>query len=180
MQREAHTSVARERFTCIEGVFAQLRALQSTHAPRQRQHNCAIVYDLPPNLKPRACLDSRVFGGKRGLFSFWFYIVSESIQWLPTVSADSILVLSGRVQYRFPQNFLASNKGLSDIFLFASSHGRDTWFSKLTSQRKFSFEIGQQSQNLRGNTSEHARCLLVPHAQVRATLPDCSSRGLYR
>lgn len=66
MQREAHTSVARERFTRVERVFAQLRALQNTHAPRQRQHNCAIVYDLPPNLEPRACLDSRAFGGKRG------------------------------------------------------------------------------------------------------------------
>lgn len=66
MQREAHASVARERFTRVERAFAQLCALHSTHAPRQRQHNCAIVYDLPPNLEPRACLDSRVFGGNYG------------------------------------------------------------------------------------------------------------------
>lgn len=71
MQREAHASVARERFTRVERVFAQLCALQSAHAPRQRQHNCAIVYDLPPNLEPRACLDSRVFGGNYGIVFIW-------------------------------------------------------------------------------------------------------------
>lgn len=36
--------------------------------------------------------------GSAVLFSFRVYAVSESIQWLPTVSANSILVLSGRVQ----------------------------------------------------------------------------------
>lgn len=37
----------------------------------ERQHNCAIVFDLPPNLEPRVCLDSRVFGGKRVTPKLW-------------------------------------------------------------------------------------------------------------
>lgn len=37
----------------------------------ERQHNCAIVFDLPPNLEPRVCLDSRVFGGKPVTPGLW-------------------------------------------------------------------------------------------------------------
>lgn len=74
LQLEAPASVARERFSRVGRASAQLRESQIAHARTSSSglRNCAIVYDLPSNLEPRAaCLDSRVFGGNRGTLPLW-------------------------------------------------------------------------------------------------------------
>lgn len=67
-QSKTSASVARERFSWLLRVFAQLCEPQLAHvSPFTYQRNCAIVPRavFPDSGGPRACLDSRAFGGKR-------------------------------------------------------------------------------------------------------------------
>lgn len=81
-QSKTSASVARERFSWLPRVPAQLRESQLAHVSSfTSQRNCAIVPRtvLPDPGGPRACLDSRAFGGKREACIYvLIYAVSEA------------------------------------------------------------------------------------------------------
>ena len=166
----------------MERVFAQLRALQSTHAPCQRQHNCAIVYNLPPNLEPRACLDSRVFGGNYGIcFHLEFTWYRSRFSGSPPCQRTAYWYFRAVCNNVSRKNIFVSSKKPYVIHSCASHCVDVTIVNSVdwrTIEQFFNLD-DKRGNNLRGNTSKHARCLLEAHAQVRATLPASPSRGLY-
>lgn len=184
MQLEARASVARERFTRVGRLFAQLREPQSAHArtsPR-RQHNCAIVYDLPPNLEPRAaCLDSRVFGGKHSTVVYWILAGFGVDPVLPYRTSGQHIGAFGPCAITFSTKISCVVKQAASDTASARYHA---WTRILRNRHSEVRGRCQIRNNIvviifagtRRNTFSPS--LREAHAQVRATLPARSSRGL--